>query len=943
MTSDGVVQQINTYVFTDMEDSTRLTRSLPTPVWRRLKERHDELVRACATAAGGQVVKSLGDGFLVVFPNEEPAIRFAVALQRAVRAEPWREVPSMEVRIGMDTGPAVFIPDPPDYDGDALNVASRICARARPGEVLLSARSYFGARPSLDRPGGEVRLEPAGAVRLKGLSTLEPLYRAWAPGLREGFPPLTRAGNLGAYLGASPFIGRAELLEEVAAALRRHPVVTLLGPGGMGKTRLSLEAGARVEAEFPAGVWFVPLEAVRRGEAVTAELLAALGLPAEGADPEQRLLQLLTDWRGLLILDNLEQLVEEDGSAFTALVGKIARRCPEARLLCTSRIDLRLGHSIESCLDLPPLPIPEPRAAAAELRDCPSAQLCAERLRLRARHFSLDDASAPHVATICRATDGVPLLIELAAGQLGRRTLPQIARDVERALIAPGRDADRPDRHLDLTRLLDWSVTLLREEQREFFLRLGVFRGGFDAEAAAFVTDEPRAEAILERLVEAHLVSDPAAEDYLAEHPRYRLLSSTAAYCRARLGEELRRWEQRHAEHYGTLARAAGRDLFGTAPRAAHADLARERENLAAAFETALGASALHLAAGIGASLWELYHRLGLWPLAREGADRLRESAVRAPAVREKGRRTGAPVRPVEESVATMALAQAAHDEGQAADARDLYRHALELWRDLEEEEEGEARAACSLGAARALHGLGNAFRRQNPEAAARAYEESLEIATRLGDEPLRALNLMMLGMAASRRGRPDEGEQRLSEAVALFRSWDDPWGLAIALNARAQNLEALGQPLQARDIYVESLSIKRELGDRRGTAITLAALARLAPAVGEPEAAAARLMESLAVNRELGDVWGCAVTLGALAERWLAGGDAEAALEAAAAARAALETLGGGASEEAGELEALMRAARARIPVDQAEARERRGRETPVMRACEAALGRNG
>jgi class 3 adenylate cyclase len=354
-TTGVVALQIHTYVFTDLEDSTGLTRALPTSVWRRLKERHDELVRECATAAGGQVVKSLGDGFLAVFPNEEPAIRFAIAVQRALRSEPRGEQVSLEVRIGMDTGPAVFIPDPPDYDGDALNVASRICARARPGEVLLSARSYFGARPSLDRLGSEVRLEPAGEIQFKGLSAPEPLYRAWAPGLREGFPPLTRAGNLAAYRGAAPFIGREALLTEVATALRAHPVVTLLGPGGIGKTRLSLEAGSRVEAEFPAGVWVAPLETVRRGAAVAAELLATLGMSADGTDPREALLRYLGDWHGLLILDNVEQLVDEESGDFTRLLAKIARQCQRARLLCTSRVDLRLGVSVEAPIEIPPL------------------------------------------------------------------------------------------------------------------------------------------------------------------------------------------------------------------------------------------------------------------------------------------------------------------------------------------------------------------------------------------------------------------------------------------------------------------------------------------------------------------------------------------------------------------------------------------------------------
>jgi tetratricopeptide (TPR) repeat protein len=244
--------------------------------------------------------------------------------------------------------------------------------------------------------------------------------------------------------------------------------------------------------------------------------------------------------------------------------------------------------------------------------------------------------------------------------------------------------------------------------------------------------------------------------------------------------------------------------------------------------------------------------------------------------------------------------------------------------------------------AARALHGLGNALRRLNEgEAAERAYGESLELATRLGDDPLRALNLTALGLVASGAKRLEEADERLKEAVALFRSSSNPWGLAIALNSRAQNLERLGQLLRARELYQESLEIKRELEDRRGIAITLAALGRLAPALGEPETARALLTESLSVNRELGDAWGCAVTLGALADRWLADGEVEPALEAAAAAHEALNSLGGGASRDAAESGRVIEAARSQLSADQADAIEARGRETALMEACDAAMSR--
>src|SRR5262249_5458321 len=157
-----------------------------------------------------------------------------------------------------------------------------------------------------------IRLEPVGEVRLKGLPTAEPLYRAWAPGLHEGFPPLARIGNLAAFTAPPPFVGREALLADVIDELARRPVVTLVGPGGIGKTRLATEVGRRVEPRFPAGTWMAPLENVQRGDAVAGEVLAILESSAEETQPEEALLRRLTDWRGLLILDNVEQLVEAE-------------------------------------------------------------------------------------------------------------------------------------------------------------------------------------------------------------------------------------------------------------------------------------------------------------------------------------------------------------------------------------------------------------------------------------------------------------------------------------------------------------------------------------------------------------------------------------------------------------------------------------------------------
>ena len=639
-------------------------------MWRRLKDRHDALVRDSAAAAGGQVVKALGDGFLVVFPAEEPAIRFAIATQRAVRSEPWDEGVAPEIRIGMDTGPALYRSDPSDFEGDAVNVASHICSRARPGEVLLSARAYYGALPWLDRAGGEVKLEPVGEVRLKGLPTLEALYRAWAPGLREEYPPLTRAGNLASHLGPPPFIDREAPLGEILEELERRPVVTLLGPGGYGEDaagdgsraaggdsipgrRLGDAAGGGEPRGSGGGGDTGHPRAGGRCRGAGRGAAPAAGGVAGAAHPGQRR---AVSGRGERRFHQARGADRPSLPAYPRALHLADRPAP--------------GDRVEARVELQPLDRPAPRATVEALKDCPSAQLCAERLRLRVRQFALNSSTAPHVAAICQATEGIPLLIELAAGQLGRRTLPEIARDVARVLVDPSRDADRPDRHRDLVRLLDWSLDLLGEE-RDFFLRLGVFRGGFDAAAAAAVTDEPQAEEFLQRLMDAHLVMGPSLDDYLAEQPRYRLLNATATYCRSRLGDDLLLWRRRHAAHYGEVARTAGQepvwDDATTGPRA-----------------TAGGAGQPGSGAGHGPG--------DGGPATRRDASADRSgscctgsasgrSSRRARgdswtgSVRRRGRRsTGVGVGPLPhraEAVARMALAQAAHDAGQMVEARE--------------------------------------------------------------------------------------------------------------------------------------------------------------------------------------------------------------------------------------------------------------------------------
>jgi len=558
-----------TFLFTDLEGSTRLWEQLPDAM-RGAMARHDEILREAVEKRGGAVVKTTGDGLHAAFATAQDAIAAAVDAQRALGDEPWELPDPLRVRMGVHTGEADLREG--DYFGTAVNRAARVSATAHGGQVLVSHATEELVRDHLT---ADVSLADLGEQRLRDLARPERVFELRASGLRTGFPPLRTGSAVPTNLPlmATALIGRDEDVEELVASVTEHRLVTLAGPGGIGKTRLAMEVAAAVGGGFADGVWFVDLAPVVADDDVVAAVAATMG--ASGvAGTEAALLGYLAQRRLVLLLDNCEHVI--DGAA--ALAEALLAGAPEVCTVATSRELLDVAG--EAVHWVTPLGVPEGGTA---LDGSPAVELFVERARGVRPDFALSLDNAEDVAEICRRLDGVPLAIELAAA----RVVSMAPHDIRERLgerfrlLAGGRR--RQDRHRTLQATVGWSYYLLEPEEQRVFRALSVFGGSFDLAAAAEVVggDEFEVADIVAGLARRSLVGHHGATG------RYRLLETLRQYGADRLVEagESGPAQERFTEHMLQLAEAEGKRLEGAALLAAKARLWAELDNFRAAAE----------------------------------------------------------------------------------------------------------------------------------------------------------------------------------------------------------------------------------------------------------------------------------------------------------------------------------------------------------------------
>ena len=587
-----------TFLLTDIEGSTRLWEVVPEAMEVAL-ERHNRLLTGVIEDHGGVVVTSRGEGdsFFAVFPGAVSAVEAAGACQLRLAGEGWPAGAVLRVRMGLHTGEARVRGSGP-VDHAPINRCARVKAAGHGGQVLVTKAT----RDLVDgRLGGGFGLKRLGEFRLRDLSQPELIYQLTHADLPAGFPPIRtvaeRPGNLP--LPVSSFVGRERELEQIAAALGRARVVTLTGAGGVGKTRLALQAAAQVAPRFADGAWLAELAPLRDVAGVDDAVAAVFSLTSRaGQDTRAVLTEFLHAKQLLLVLDNCEHLLE----SAAALARALARSCEQLVILATSREGL--GIEGERLLPVPPLGVPEADAGLAAITGAEAVQLFTERAAAAKPGFQVTKQNAAAAAAVVRRLDGIALAVELAAARVGAMTPAELARRLERsfAVLAAGRRGAGA-RHQTLRATIDWSFQLLAEPEQVLLARLAVFAGGVTLEAAEAVCggegiDLDAVFDLLAGLVARSLV---VAEEH-GPQTRYRLLETIRQYGEERLEATGQggQWRARHASYYADLLRHVrdhGHDSQDGVFWAVR--LSTEQDNLLAAWSWAIGTSNLDTAFAI--------------------------------------------------------------------------------------------------------------------------------------------------------------------------------------------------------------------------------------------------------------------------------------------------------------------------------------------------------
>ncbi len=601
----GLPSGMVTLVFTDIEGGVRLWEADPGAM-AEASARHDRIVREQLEGAGGQVFKTVGGAFRAVFADPSAALASAVAIQRAVGAERWPPGLPVGVRMALHSG--ACLERDGDYFGPVVNRVARLLAAGHGGQVLVTGATYELLAGRLD---GGLGFRDLGEHRLQDLGQAERVFQVTGAGLAGGFGPLRSLydpalrHNLPSQ--ATSFVGRAAELAGVRSLVSGGSrLVTIAGPGGIGKTRLALQVAAEVLDGAGDGVWLVELAPVAEPELVARTVAAVLGVREE---PGRPILSTLVDAVGdrslLVVLDNAEHVL----GAAAKLADALMRSCPRACLLVTSREPL--GVSGEHVFRVPPLAVPPADLAApGRLAAFESVQLFAERASMYRQGFALDDANAAAVAAVCVRLDGIPLALELAAARMGSLSVPEIsARLDQRFRLLTGGSRTALPRHQTLRALIDWSYDLLNPEEQIVADRLSVFAGGWTLEAAEAVTAAGGTGGwqVLDHL--AALVGKSLVQaDEIHGSTRYRLLETVRHYAAERLarraGPELDETRAAHRDYFLALVETADTHLRGPDEAAWLDRLEAEFDNIRAALAFSLADPAgaepgLRLAAGL--------------------------------------------------------------------------------------------------------------------------------------------------------------------------------------------------------------------------------------------------------------------------------------------------------------------------------------------------------
>lgn len=818
----GLPTGVLTFMFTDIEGSTRTLQQIGDMAFAELIRQHHEVIRAALEHGGGIEISTEGDSFFAVFRDVMGAVDTAARIQIALEEQSAHWSAPVKVRLGLHTGMGMLGGD--NYVGVDVHKASRVASAAHGGEVLLSDEVGQVVRAIR---GDDATLN-LGRYKLAGFAEAEMLHRLLAPGLPSAFPP-PRARHADSRLPApaTEFVGREEEIVEGVETIRTARLVTLTGPGGTGKTRLAIEIARRLELEIPDGAAFVSLASLNDADLVIGAILEALELQiAGGVDPTERLTRYLSERRVLLVLDNLEQLHDVGG-----VVSRLLEAAPGLKILATSRVPLRLGAERE--IQVPPLEVPKDGAPQEAIAQMAGVRLFMARAAAVRPGFELTPENITAVAGIARSVDGLPLAIELAASRM-RSLTPEIIleRLGNQLLAAPS--SDLPARQQTIVNAIGWSYDLLTPRVRMVFEELSVFSGSFGLTEAEVVCGQQ--DDVLDCLIDL-VEQSLLRQSETSGDPRFRMLTVIRDFGYAALvarGDEAE-VAARHSQVYSDMAQRAGQEILTSRQLVWLSALGNDHDNLRAAFDRALAGDDQDTALTIAGSLWRFWQITGRLD---EAEDRLRA------ALGESGGGD-----PRKRARALTGLGGILYWKGLWSDTIEPYREALEIHLAMSDQV-GTAEALYNLSFPRGYTG--------DYEEAERLLRESLELSEEIGWTLGIGRAYWALANIASYSQQWELSLQYANRAVDIFSELDAPFDLGWAWYMVAHAYIRSKKPEMARDALAASLEIFTRVRDVSALALILETVSYVALVLEDSDAVyfagvAQRLKQDTGV--QIGDV----------------------------------------------------------------------------------------
>ena len=796
-----------TFLFTDIEGSTRLMQQLGAD-YVPLQIVHHELLRSAFRSNDGRELRTEGDSFFCVFASALDACQAAATAQRSFAQHDWPGGAALRVRIGMHTGEAPLMGD--EYIGVDVHHAARVMSAAYGGQVLMSESTEALVADSLPT---DLTLRNVGTHRLRDLAKPERLFQLVVKGAPDTFPALRTLdgtpNNLPTQL--TSFVGRADLVSRAKGLLDRARLLTLTGPGGIGKTRLSLQVAAETFDQFPDGVYFVPLSAVRDPELIPSVINQQLGIATAGNRlPLDALLDHLRSKKVLLVMDNFEQLLPQ-AAGFPS---RLLQSSPGLRVVVSSRAALRAYGEQEFPVE--PLHVPDAKShpSLEALSQYEAVALFIERAVAAKPDFHATNENAPAIAGIAERVDGLPLAIELAAARIKLFSPQALYSRLEKSLSALGSGSrDLPGRQQTLQQAIAWSYDLLDAPGRRLLARFSVFARGAALEQAEAVCG-PAEELGTDVLTGLDDLADQSLLRRMPDfdEPRILMLQTIREYAGDRLREsgEAETIHERHAAAYAAVAEDASGRLFGDERKAQLDRLERDQDNFRKALDWSVAQRRTELALRLSAALWRFWQMRGH---LHEGRIRT-EAALALPGVADF---------PDAHRHALEAAAGIAYWQADVKAAQAWYDECLALTRLTGDKRE----------LANALYN--DAFpylvQRIELDRGLKTVEEALPLFRELGDDAGVARCLWAIGNIHYFLGANDAAKVPLDEAIAVNRRIGDQFSLGWALHTRALVSVNTKDPASAEPMVAEALDLFWKGGDVSGIALILddwAAVARL-------------------------------------------------------------------------------------------------------------------